>query len=305
MPGPGFQTIRLTFDGKAGAAGQRDNLFGMDERVVDAAQQHIFEGDLLSRGERHGARRFKDRFNGPLARDGHDSFAHGVVRGVERDGETRTHRLFGEALDAGDDAAGRDGHAGSGQTDFVDQQADRIHEGVVVEEGLAHAHEDEVDAVAAKLDLMAAEDRDDLTGDLAGSEVALDAELCGETELAVDGAADLRGDADGGAAARWRVGVVVGVLGAVAIGHPDRLNSLVATGADEIALGAIDRAEGLKDGRKADVVALGRELLAQRGGQGRDGFEVGQPVAIEGLGQLAGAEFRLVEMRSSGAVSCS
>ena len=49
---------------------------------------------------------------------------------------------------------------------------------------------------------MAAEDGDDLTGDLAGGEIAFDAELGGETELAVDGAADLRGDADSGALAR-------------------------------------------------------------------------------------------------------
>ena len=40
----------------------------------------------------------------------------------------------------------------SGDADFVDEQADGVHEGVVVEEGLAHAHEDEVDAVAAELD---------------------------------------------------------------------------------------------------------------------------------------------------------
>ena len=51
---------------------------------------------------------------------------------------------------------------------------------------------------------MAAQNGDDLAGDLAGGEIALDAELGGETELAVDGAADLRGDADGGAAACGR-----------------------------------------------------------------------------------------------------
>ena len=122
-----------------------------------------------------------------------------VVRGVERDGEAGADGLASEALDAGHDAGGGDGHAREGEADFRAEQTDGIHEGVVVEEGLAHAHKDEVDAVAPELDLVTAKDSDDLTGDLAGGEVALDAELRGETELAVDGAADLGGDADGGA----------------------------------------------------------------------------------------------------------
>ena len=117
-----------------------------------------------------------------------------------------------EAQDAGHDAGGGDGHARFGDADFVDEQADGVHEGVVVEEGLAHAHEDEVDAVAPDLDLMALEDGDDLSGDFSGGEVADDAELRGEAELAVDRAADLAGDADGG--------VVVAGFAAVSAASP-------------------------------------------------------------------------------------
>ena len=40
---------------------------------------------------------------------------------------------------------------------------------------------------------------DHLAGDFARGEIALQAEFGGEAELAVDGAADLAGDADGGA----------------------------------------------------------------------------------------------------------
>ena len=54
---------------------------------------------------------------------------------------------------------------------------------------------------------MAVEDRDDLAGDLAGGEVAADAELGGEAELAVDGAAYLARDADGGAAV-WKTAAI-------------------------------------------------------------------------------------------------
>ena len=50
------------------------------------------------------------------------------------------------------------------------------------------------------LDAVAVEDGGDLAGDLAGGEVAPDAELRRQAELAVDGAAHLAGDADGGAA---------------------------------------------------------------------------------------------------------
>ena len=70
---------------------------------------------------------------------------------------------------------------------------------VVVEERLAHAHENQVDAVAANFDFLAVEDGNDLAGDFSGGEIALEAEFGGEAELAVDGAADLAGDADGGA----------------------------------------------------------------------------------------------------------
>ena len=163
-----------------------------------------------------------------------------------------------------------------------DQQADGGHEVVVVEEGLAHAHEDQIDAVAADLDAVAVEDGDDLAGDLAGGEVALQAELGGEAELAVDGAADLAGDADGGALAfrpflfggfefGWgaaffhpasgelgtgesrfvrlvALGFVAG-FAFVPFGHPDGFYGLLAgAGAlDQVALGAVYGLEDLDD----------------------------------------------------------
>ena len=48
--------------------------------------------------------------------------------------------------------------------------------------------------------MMAVEDGGYLAGDLTRGEVAADAELRGEAELTIDGAANLTGDADGGAA---------------------------------------------------------------------------------------------------------
>ena len=214
--------------------------------------------------------------DGPLAVDGHDLGADLVVGRVEADGEfgAQVRRLLGESLDAGNDAGGRDGHALRAQANFAHQQADRGHEVVVVEKRLAHAHEDQVHAVAADADGVAIENRDDLAGDFARREIALQAELGGEAELAVDGAADLRGDADGGAGPVFRsfshpscalrrkgwgnrsrsrnrnrglfVSTVAG-FAAVAFGHPDGFHGCGVAGAalDQIALRSIGGLKGL------------------------------------------------------------
>ena len=157
--------------------------------------------------------------------------------------------------------------------------------------------------------MLAVEDGGDLAGDLAWGEVAGDAELGGETELAVDGAAYLGGDADGGS--------FVGVLGAclvvagffeggfasvasfasVAAGHPDGLYGLAVGEADEVALGAVDGFGGLDDlgdGEGGDffegldallvegLVELGRAVLGE-GELLREGAEVFQGLAEEEL----------------------
>ena len=55
------------------------------------------------------------------------------------------------------------------------------------------------------VDLLVVEDGEDLSGDFAGGEIAVQAEKGRHAELAVDGAADLGGDADGGAGGEWLV----------------------------------------------------------------------------------------------------
>ena len=190
----------------AHAADERDELVGVLERVVDAAEQDVLEGDPLAVAQRDGRESFEEGGDVPFARDGHDGLADLVVGGVEADGQLGADGFFGEVEDAGKDAGGADGHARLGDG-HLGEETDGGDEVGVVEEGLAHAHEDEVDACgvgvaagAGELDLMAVEDGGDLAGDLACGEVAADAQLGGEAELAVDGAANLTGDADGGAA---------------------------------------------------------------------------------------------------------
>ena len=206
-----------------------------------------------------------------------------VVGRVEADGQlgAQVGRLLGEALDAGNDAGGGDGHALRAQADFADQQAHGGHEVVVVEKRLAHAHEDQVHAVAAHVDAVAVEDRDDLAGDLAGGEVALQAEFGGEAELAVDGAADLAGDADGGAApgSSFRMAgsirrVLVAGLAVVAFGHPDGFHGFWLSAEpgqlDQVALGSVGGLEDLGNRGTADLPALGGQFLAQSHWQSGD-----------------------------------
>ncbi len=105
----------------------------------------------------------------------------------------------------------------------------------------------------------------DLAGDLARGEVALQAEFGGEAELAVDGAADLRGDADGGAGPAFRV-LFASVAGfaAVAFGHPDCLHGvsfhICTFKFNEIALSAVGGLEGSGDRRAADPPAFVSQL---------------------------------------------
>lgn len=181
------------------------DLFGVVEAVVDAAEQDVLEGDVLAGAEGNGGDGFEEGGDGPFAGDGHNGLADHVVGGIEGQGEVGPDGFGSKALDAGEDAGGGDGHARFGDTHWAGKEADGGHEGVVVEEGFAHAHEDKVDAVLADGDPVAVKDGGDLSGDLAGGEVAADAEPGGEAELAVNGAAYLGGDADGGPAVRLRL----------------------------------------------------------------------------------------------------
>ena len=169
----------------------------MGERVVDAAEEDVLEGDPLAVAEGDGAQSFEERGDVPFAGDGHDGFANCVVGGIEADSELGADGLFGEVEDTGEDAGGADGHSRLGNG-HLREKADGSGEVGVVEERLAHAHEDEVDAGGrgvtagtAEFDLVAVEDSSDLAGDLSGSEVAANAQLGGEAELAVDRAAYL------------------------------------------------------------------------------------------------------------------
>src|SRR4029077_18844458 len=70
---------------------------------------------------------------------------------------------------------------------------DRLHEISIVQEGLSHPHEDQVDAVQRQRNALIIEHRTNLSRDLSGGEVALYSEQRGQAELAIHRAAHLAG----------------------------------------------------------------------------------------------------------------
>ena len=117
------------------------------------------------------------------------------------------------------------------------------------------------------------------------------AHLRREAELAVDGAADLAGDADGGSpgAGAGRLGsAAISLLSPVAARHPDRLHRLPVLARNQVALGAVDGAEGLDNPGPGNDPALVGHGFSQLARQGMYLVEGGGPLLKHGLKQLAG-----------------
>src|SRR5258706_2394275 len=121
--------------------------------------------------------------------------------GVERDGQLRATFFYGEPLDARDYAAGgkRNVLRRDRERFGIEDNAQRVHYGVEVQQRFALAHEDEI-GLWRELRFVLLERNQDLRENFPGREIADQAELRGQAELAVDGAPCLRGDADGLAA---------------------------------------------------------------------------------------------------------
>src|SRR6185312_1473380 len=164
--------------------------------IVDAAQQDVLKRHPLSRAQRnrlYGVEQLRDV---PLARDRHNALANNIIARVERERQLGSHGFLREGFDPREYAGSRDGHPRLRNADAIDQHTHALHEGVVVQKRFTHTHEDEVDAVLAHFDAMSIEHCGDLPGDLPGSQVAANPQLGRQAELAVDGAADLAGNAD-------------------------------------------------------------------------------------------------------------
>lgn len=132
---------------------------------------------------------------------GDEGLPFSVGGAVQADGEADALPFIGEADDAGDDADGAEGDVagGEGEAFVVGEDVYGRERVVVVVQGFAHTHEDDV-AQAFATCLQEAVYEEGLGDDFAGGEVTLEAHLAGGAEDAAHGAAGLGADAGGGAA---------------------------------------------------------------------------------------------------------
>ena len=128
----------------------------------------------------------------------------------------------------------------------------------IVQKRFAHAHKNDVDALALHIHLAVIQHGDDLAHDFSGAQVAFYAQQRGEAELAIHGAAYLAGNADG-RAMPFRVAGFSAVAGlaVIAFGHPDGLNGFSVGHGDEVADGSVS---GLKAFLNARMLEC-RDLL--------------------------------------------
>ena len=220
--------------------------------IVYAAEQHILQCHSLLGTQRHLPYRFDHVSYIPFPRHRHNAFAHSVVRRIQRDCQLWPHRFRGETQDPGHNPRGRDRHSRLGNIHLLHQQPHRRHKGVVVQEGLTHSHEDQVDSIAAGFGLLPLEHRRDLTGDLSGCQVADDSQLRRQAELATHRAANLARDADRRPRPGFLPQILVGrrliaVLATVALGHPNCFDRLAIVSGDQISFCAIHGPERLDD----------------------------------------------------------
>ena len=170
---------------------------------------------------------------------------HGVR---ERDGETEFVFLRGEAADGRDDAGGADGDgarvdlAAGGMAEDARGRDDLV----VVEEGLAHAHEDD----AAHRPVGLAPDGEHLADDLVREEVPLEAELAGGAEGAGERAARLAGDADDVLLLLARVRARVGAGRLARHGNAHRLDLRAAVQLEEVLEEAVSRGLAAQDAQR-------------------------------------------------------
>lgn len=256
--------------------------------VVDAAEQEIFKGDALARLERIRLQRGQKLIQRPAGGPGHDALAQGLIGRVQRDRQIG-EPAFAQLAQALADAAGGNGDApwGKVQAPVVIEAFQRVPDGGPVEQGLAHAHEDEVaqhGPVRPRVAQMFARHQD-LPKDLAHAEVARKAHPACGAKGAGHGAAHLRGKALAPAAAAVaRFGGDEHALHQRAVLHAqEELDRAVAAFLRPRHFGPLD-------------ARAAREALAAGARDVAHALEVAGHLAPQPLPELDGPEFRLMEL---------
>jgi len=220
---------------------------------------------------------------GPFPGDGDERGPARLGGGVEGDGQMHRPAFLGEAQNPGDnpDRAERNALGTERDAGGIEQDIDRLHHRLVIVEGLAHAHQDDVAQarpVAGRRALALAQDAVDMDGlgdDFAGRQVPAEAHLSRGAEDAAHGAAGLAADAGRDPAGKT---------------HQDRFDDRAVFEGQEVfagepvgRMGLTGDRQGAQGGfRLQPVPDFGRQL--GHGGKGRSAFPIEIAPEQRGMG---------------------
>lgn len=180
-------------------AGELDQAFGILLAVIDAFDEGIFKGDreaLLGREGLEFAEGVEESLEVVTFVDGHDGIALFIGGGVEGDSEANGVGPT-EIKDLRAEASGGDGDAAVSEfrAEFVGEDRDGAEEVFEIDQGFAHAHEDDIGDVLA----LRSEERgtEELAHEFGDTEVSTGAHRGGVAEAAADGTTDLARDTQG------------------------------------------------------------------------------------------------------------
>ena len=146
-----------------------------------------------------------------------------------------------------------------------------------IEERLAHTHHHDVELAVCGRQAVARGDKENLTDNLARGQVAFDAHLRGEAELAIDRAPYLGGNAD-------RIATV--------LGHEYGLNGASVFQLKQVPARTVGGVKPRFGFRQSDGEPLGQRL-SQRRGQSGNFVEIFDLLLVQGLIDLTAAKSRL------------
>jgi len=266
--------------------GNAGEFIDLGQHGVDILNQDVLERDFVFGGAGPLLQGGYELAEGPFFVNGHDLVAHFITRAVQGDGEAERAPECGQFFKPGHVAGGRDGDVAGPDVEgvLIHNDGEGGQEVIHVGKGLSHAHEDEVVYAGAAYLLC----RYDLTYNLCRGEVAGKPQQAAGAEFAAEGAAYLRGDAQGDAAA-------VNPALAHGCGDDDGLHQVAVLHAGEEFAGGADGAFAYLHHLQRAQGALSCQLLTQSRGQVGHGIEGGNAVFPHPLLQLFGAVGLLAE----------
>ena len=232
-----------------------DQLFGIFGAVVEIFEEDVFEGDLVAGLLIEMVEGIDEGLDVVGLVDGHDLVALFIVGGVKREGQLEFYFVIAELMDHFRDARGRDGDAAGahGQSVGRGDAFDGFEDVLIVQQGLAHAHEDDIGELLFVYPLALLVDEDDFVVDLGVVEIAFAFHVPCGTEFTTERATYLRGNAGS-----------FSFIG----GDEDAFDEVRVSGAETTFDGAVGGVLGGVDGESGEVEGIGEtgaEVFAEIG----------------------------------------